>query len=45
VPTFDIEFRFKAPVSKVRRLRFVSLADQGDKNPYQDIAIAELRAW
>ncbi|MGC4120283.1 MAG: hypothetical protein QM765_38020 [Myxococcales bacterium] len=45
VPTFDIEFHFKAPVAKVRKLRFVSLADQGDKNPYQDIAIAELRAW
>lgn len=45
VPAFDIEFRFKKPVPKVRRLRFVSLVDQGDKNPYRDIAIGELRAW
>ena len=45
VPTFDIEFHFKAPVAKVRRLRFVSVADQGDKNPFKDIAIGELRAW
>lgn len=44
-PAFDIAFRFKAPVAKVRRLRFVSLVDQGDKNPYQDIAVGELRAW
>ncbi|HEY3451394.1 MAG TPA: discoidin domain-containing protein [Myxococcales bacterium] len=45
VPTFDIEFHFKAPVRKVRRLRFLSQADQGDRNPYRDIAVAELRAW
>jgi hypothetical protein len=44
-PQFDIEFHFKAKVAKVRKLRFVSIADQGDKNPFQDIAIGELRAW
>lgn len=44
-PAFDIEFRLPAPVPGVRRLRLVSLADQGDKNPYRDIAIGELRAW
>lgn len=44
-PAFDIEFRFPAPVAGVRRLRLVSLSDQGDRNPYRDIAVGELRAW
>ncbi|MBI5545964.1 MAG: discoidin domain-containing protein [Deltaproteobacteria bacterium] len=45
LPTFDIEFHLEAPVPKVRRLRLVSLSDQGDKNPYRDVAIGELWAW
>jgi hypothetical protein len=38
----DFEFRPKKPVAKVRSVRFVSLKDQGDKNPYDDIALAEI---
>ena len=37
----DFEFRPKKPVAKVRTVKFWSLKDQGDKNPYDDIAIAE----
>jgi hypothetical protein len=37
----DFEFRPKRPVAKVRSIKFVSLKDQGDRNPYDDIAIAE----
>lgn len=38
----DFEFRMKDPVTKVRTVRFTSLGDQGDQNPYDDIAIAEM---
>jgi hypothetical protein len=38
----DFEFKPRKPVAKVRSIRFVSLLDQGDQNPYDDIAIAEL---
>jgi hypothetical protein len=38
----DFEFRPKKPVAKVRSVRFVSLKDQGDKNPDDDIAVAEI---
>jgi hypothetical protein len=38
----DFEFKPKKPVAKVRSVKFVSLKDQGDQNPYDDIAIAEL---
>lgn len=37
----DFEFKPKKPVVRVRSVKFVSLKDQGDKNPYDDIAIAE----
>ncbi len=37
----DFEFKPKKPVGKVRSVKFVSLKDQGDQNPYDDIAIAE----
>src|SRR5437660_1253838 len=37
----DFEFQPKKPVAKVRSVKFTSLMDQGDLNPYDDIAIAE----
>ncbi len=37
----DFEFKPKQPVGKVRSVKFTSLKDQGDQNPYDDIAIAE----
>ncbi len=37
----DFEFKPKKPVAKVRAVKFTSLKDQGDQNPYDDIAIAE----
>jgi putative intracellular protease/amidase len=37
----DFEFKPEKPVAKVRSVKFVSLKDQGDQNPYDDIAIAE----
>jgi hypothetical protein len=39
----DFDFRFAEPVSGVKVVRFTSLADQGNKNPYGDVAIAELQ--
>jgi hypothetical protein len=44
-PTFDIEFHFGAAIKGVRRLRFTSVADQGNLNRHEDIAIGELQAW
>ena len=38
----DMEVRPKDPVRKVRKIRFTSLRDEGDKNPYDDIAIGEI---
>jgi hypothetical protein len=40
----DFDFRPKEPVKGVRFLRFTSLGDQGDKNGYDDIAVAEIQA-
>lgn len=40
----DFEFKPKKPIAKVRMIKFFSLKDQGDKNPYDDIAIAEMLA-
>jgi hypothetical protein len=40
----DFEFKPKKPIEKVRSIKFLSVKDQGDKNPYDDIAIAELQA-
>jgi hypothetical protein len=39
----DFDFKMKKPVGKVRSVRFTSLGDEGDQNPYVDIAIAEIQ--
>jgi len=39
----DFDFRFEQPFSSVKIVRFTSLADEGNKNPYGDVAIAELQ--
>jgi hypothetical protein len=39
----DFDFTFDVPVTRVRSIRFTSLGDQGDQNPYGDIAIAEFQ--
>jgi hypothetical protein len=39
----DFDFRLDPPVEKVRKVRFTSLADQGNQTVYRDIAIAELQ--
>src|SRR5262249_43581948 len=39
----DFDFRFARPIPGVRAVRFTSLGDQGDQNPYGDIAIAEFQ--
>jgi len=38
----DMEVRPKEPVKGVRTIRFTSLKDEGDQNPYDDIAIGEI---
>ena len=38
----DMDVRPKEPVKGVRTIRFTSLKDEGDKNPYDDIAIGEI---
>ena len=40
----DMEVRPKEPVKGVRTIRFTSLKDEGDQNPYDDIAIGEILA-
>jgi F5/8 type C domain len=40
---FDFDFKFDKAKGKVRTVRFKILGDQGDENPYGDIAIAELQ--
>lgn len=37
-----MEVRPKAAIRGVRKIRFSSLKDEGDKNPYRDIAIGEI---
>jgi len=37
-----MDVRLKAPLAKVRKIRFTSLRDEGDQNPYDDIAIGEI---
>lgn len=44
-PTFDIEFHFKKRVEGVRRVRFTSVNDQGDRNRHEDIGVGEIQAW
>jgi hypothetical protein len=39
----DFQFKLKKPLAGVRSIRFTSLGDQGDKNPYADIAIGEFQ--
>jgi hypothetical protein len=38
----DFEFTFKKPVGKVRAVKFTALGDEGDKNPYDDVAVGEI---
>jgi hypothetical protein len=40
----DFDFRPKTVVKNVRYIRFTSLKDEGDKNPFDDVAIAEILA-
>ncbi len=39
----DIDFPLLKPVAGVRAVRFVSVKDEGDKNPYADIALGEFQ--
>lgn len=38
----DFDFDFKKPVGKVRFVTFTALGDEGDKNPYDDVAVGEI---
>jgi hypothetical protein len=38
----DMEVRPKEPIRGVRTIRFTSHRDEGDKNPYEDVAIGEM---
>lgn len=40
---FDFDFKLEKLKTKVRAVRFHILGDQGDQNPYGDIAIAEMQ--
>jgi len=39
----DFEFKLKKPLTGVRSIRFTALGDEGDKNPFFDIAIGEFQ--
>ena len=39
----DIDFPLVKPVAGVRSVRFVSVKDEGDQNPYSDIALGEFQ--
>jgi hypothetical protein len=39
----DFDFRFEPAVERVRKVRFSSLADQGNQTVFKDIAIAEMQ--
>lgn len=39
----DFDFTLKQAVKGVRKVRFTSLKDQGDKNEFKDIAIGEIQ--
>jgi hypothetical protein len=41
-PVRDFDFVFKKPVAKVRAVKFTALGDEGDKNPYTDVAVGEI---
>ena len=38
----DVDFPIKAPISRVRAVRFTSLMDDGDQTQFKDIALAEV---
>lgn len=38
----DMEVRPQKPIAKVRTVRFTSHKDEGDQNPYEDVAIGEM---
>jgi hypothetical protein len=38
----DFDFPFKKPVANVRSVRFTALGDEGDRNPYTDVAVGEI---
>jgi hypothetical protein len=38
----DFDFTFKKPVGKVRAVKFTALGDEGNKNPYVDVAVGEI---
>lgn len=40
---YDYDWKLKAPMARVRTVRFVSLGDQGKENQYDDIAIGEVQ--
>jgi hypothetical protein len=40
---YDYDWKLKAPVAKVRTVRFNALGDQGKQNPHDDIAIGEFQ--
>ena len=39
----DFDFRPEKPVGKVRYIRFRSTKDEGDRNGYEDVALAEIQ--
>jgi hypothetical protein len=38
----DMDVRPREPVEGVRKIRFTSISDEGDQNPYADVAIGEI---
>jgi hypothetical protein len=40
---YDYDWKLKAPVARVRTVRFNALGDQGKMNPYDDIAVGEFQ--
>lgn len=38
----DMEVRPRKPIAEVRKIRFTSYKDEGDQNPYEDVAIGEM---
>ena len=38
----DMEVRPRQPIHRVSRIRFTSQMDEGDQNPYEDVAIGEI---
>jgi hypothetical protein len=42
-PAFDFDFQLPAAVADIRRIRFTSIADQGNLNAFKDIALGEIQ--